>query len=282
MRDEVRQRVYTTLLLNALTKWESLVTIVVTAILFLFVNDISILGIDWQPWFWLVLGGLAEGALIASTISDPEEAQEALAREFESQYDLSRIRSRVSREYLRKALEYRRNMLKLTKSHSGAMRVSLRNTIEDINNWIALMYDLAEHIDAFESNQLVISDMETVPQKIEKVGYRIEREKHKIEAGDGDPLMVRDLERQLKQLEQQRANLEATKNSMRRAEIQLESTLSSLGTIYAQMSLLGAKEADSGRVQRTRLEIQDEVASLQDTIDAMDEVQTYSSSLSGS
>lgn len=279
MRDEVRQRVFMTLLLNALTKWESLVTIVVTAILFLFVDPGNIAGIDWQPWFWLILGGLAEGALIASTITDPEEAQEALAREFESQYDLSRIRSRVSREYLRKALEYRRNMLKLVKRHQGAMRTSLRTTIEDINNWIALMYDLAEHIDAFESNQLVIRDIETVPQKIEKTRYRVEREQAKIDAGEGgDPLLVRDLERQLKQLEQQRANLEATKNSMRRAEIQLESTLSSLGTIYAQMSLLGAKEADSGRVQRTRLEIQDEVASLQDTIDAMDEVQSYSGS----
>jgi hypothetical protein len=35
---------------------------------------------------------------------------------------------------------------------------------------------------------------------------------------------------------------------------------------------MGTKEVDSARAKRLRLEIQDEVASLQDTIEAMDEV----------
>jgi len=39
------------------------------------------------------------------------------------------------------------------------------------------------------------------------------------------------------------------------------------------MARLGTKEVDSGNAQRLRLEIQDEIAGLQDTIDAMDEVQ---------
>jgi hypothetical protein len=59
----------------------------------------------------------------------------------------------------------------------------------------------------------------------------------------------------------------------------LESTLSSLGTIYAQMSLMGTKEIDSASAQRMRLEIHDEVSSLQDTIAAMDEVQSQRLSL---
>jgi len=273
MRDqEVRNRVLTTLITNALLRWESLVTLVVTMILFVSVNDISVLGIDWQPWFWLILGGLAEAALIASTITDPEEAQEIMAQEFERQYDLSRIRNRVSRDQISKALEYRRNMLKLIKRHDGAMKVHLRQTVEDINDWIAHMYDIGQHIDAFDGNDIVERDLKMVPQKIEKVKIRIQRE--------NDERVRSDLERQLKQLEQQKLNLEATQNSVKRAEIQLESTLSSLGTVYAQMSLLGTKEVDSSRAQRLRLEIQDEVASLQDTIEAMDEVQMQSLRLS--
>lgn len=267
-RDEVRQKVLGTLVTNAVLRWESLVTILVTAILFLFVNDLSIGPIDWQPWFWLVLGALAEGALIFSTITDPEETQAALAREFERQYDLSHIRNRVSRERLRQAMEYRRNTLNLVKKHKGAMRMQLRSTVDDINDWIAHMYDLAQHIDSFESNEIVERDLKRVPQQIEKVQIRIQRET--------DPRVQADLERQLKQLEQQKLNLEATKNSVKRAEILLDSTLSSLGTVYAQMSHLGTKEVDSSRAQRTRLEIQDEIASLQDTIDAMEEVQMQS------
>jgi hypothetical protein len=74
-------------------------------------------------------------------------------------------------------------------------------------------------------------------------------------------------------LERQKTNLDQTVNSVKRAEIQLETTLASLGTIYAQMSLLGAKEVDSAKAQRLRLQIKEEVNNLEDTISAMDEVQ---------
>jgi hypothetical protein len=110
-----------------------------------------------------------------------------------------------------------------------------------------------------------------VPQQLEKTRIRLDREK--------DPAVQRDLEQQIQQLQQQLSNLDATANSVKRAEIQLESTLSSLGTIYAQMSLMGTKEVDSSRAQRLRLEIQDEVSGLQDTIEAMDEVQAQALSL---
>lgn len=265
MREEVRQRVAGTLLRNALLRWESFVTLLVTMILFLFVNDINVAGIQWQPWFWLVLGGIAEAALVISTLNDPEEAQEILAREYERQFNLDDIRNRVARERLRTALEYRRNMLKLVKRHEGSMKMHLRQTVEDINDWIAHMYDLALHVDSFESNTLVERDRRSVPQQLEKARQRLSLER--------DPAVRRDLEDQIAQLEQQIANLDATVSSIKRAEIQLDSTLSSLGTIYAQMSLLGTKEVDSSRAQRLRLEIKDEVASLQDTIEALDEVQ---------
>jgi hypothetical protein len=162
-------------------------------------------------------------------------------------------------------------MMQLVKRHQGAMRMHLRQTVDDVNDWIGHMYELAQHIDAFEENEIVKRDRQEVPQKIEKVQIRIQREQ--------DERVRSDLERQLRQLEQQRVNLDATINSVKRAEIQLESTLSALGTIYAQMSLLGTKEVDSARAQRLRLEIQDEVAGLQDTIEAMDEVQLQSARL---
>jgi hypothetical protein len=137
-------------------------------------------------------------------------------------------------------------------------------TVEDVNQWIGHMYDLANHIDAFENNELVERDRKLVPQQLDKARIRLDREE--------SPEIRQDLERQIEQLEQQQTNLDATVNSIKRAEIQLESTLSSLGTIYAQMSRLGAREVDSASAQRLRLEIQDEVSSLQDTIEAMDEV----------
>lgn len=267
IKEESRRQVLSTLVMSALLRWETAVTVLVTMILFLFVRDMNVAGIAWRPEFWLILGALAEGALVVSTITDPDEAQEALARDFESRYQIDQIHNRVSRERLKSAMEYRRNMLKLVKRHQGAMRLQLRQTVEDINEWIGHMYSLAEHIDASEGNDLVDRDLKEVPQKISKVRQRIDLEK--------DERVKQDLAAQLKQLEQQRVNLEATVNSSKRAEIQLESTLSSLGTVYAQMSLLGTKEVDSQRYQRLRGDIQEELSSLQDTIEAMDDVQTH-------
>jgi hypothetical protein len=257
-----RQRALGAIVKNALFRWESIVTIAMTVILYLFFKEPFPW---WQDWFWLVGGAIAEGALLASAVADPDAAAEAVAREFENKFELGRIRNAVARQRLERAMQYRRDMMILVRRHAGAMRTQLLQTVKDTESWIEQMYSLAQHIDDFESNRLVEEDRRRVPQQIDATKVRIEHE--------NDPTVRRDLENQLKRLEQQQANLEATVNSIRRAEIQLESTLSSLGTIYAQMSLLGTKEVDSSRAQRLRLEIQDEVGQLQDTIEAMDEVQ---------
>ena len=266
--DNARQKVFGALLTNALLRWESLVTIMVTAILFLFVQDVNIPIVEWQPWFWLVLGGLAETALVASILSDSEATEEALAEDFERQYDIRHINNRVSRERLRDAFDYRRNMLKLVDRSKGSMKTRLRTLVNDVSDWITHMYNLAQHIDMFESNDLVARDRQQVPQQIEKVKIRIQHEP--------DERVKMDLERQLSQLQQQHMNLEATVSNIKRAEIQLESTLSSLGTVYAQMSLLGTKDTDSAKGQRLSIEVKDEIDKLQDTIEAMDEVQSQS------
>ncbi len=263
-----RQKVIGALMANALLRWETLVTIMVTAILFLFVRDVSLPFMEWQPWFWLVLGGLAEGVLITSTLFDPEATEHALAEDFEREYDLRNIRNRVSRERLRDAFEYRRNMLKLADVARGAMRARQRTLISGINDWIAHMYNLATRIDHFENNDLAARDRRVVPRKIAKVKQEITTVR--------DDRTRQVLHDQLKMLQQQLISLEAGASTIKRAEIQLDSTLSALGTVYAQMSLLGTKDANSARGQRLGIEIQDEIAKLQDTIDAMDEVQLHS------
>ncbi len=268
INEEARQKVFGTLLLSALLRWETLVTLMVTVILFLFVGDVSLPFVEWQPWFWLVLGGLAEAVLVASTLNDPEATEQALAEDFEREYDLRNIRNRISRERLRDAFEYRRNMLKLAEAARGAMRTRKRTLINDINDWIAHMYNLANRIDQFEDNDLAARDLQRVPRQIANVRARVKSEK--------DEATRRDLQQQLKLLQRQLMSLEASASTIKRAEIQLESTLSALGTVYAQMSLLGTKDTDNTRGQRLSIEIKDEIDKLQDTIDAMDEVQLHS------
>lgn len=263
-QDQVRTRATGAVLMRALTRWESVLTILFTIIAFVAIPTLPAPFEWWQSWFWLIGGLIAEGALIASTLSDPQAANEAVAREFEAKYDLREIKSASSRERLTRAVEYRRNMLKLASQHQGAMRVQLQETISDVNDWIAHMYNLAMNIDSFEANRLVDQDRRTVPTQLKTVKSRLTTEQ--------DAAIRRDLQEQADRLQLQLDNLNATATSVERAQIQLDSTLSSLGTIYAQMSRLGTKDVDNSRAQRLRLEIRDEVSSLQDTIDAMNEV----------
>ncbi|MCY4145256.1 MAG: hypothetical protein OXE95_08800 [Chloroflexi bacterium] len=269
---EARQKVFGTLLASAVLRWETLVTLMVTAILFLFVQDVSLPFMEWQPWYWLALGGVAQAVLVAATLNDPEATEQALAEDFEREYDLRNIHNRISRERLRDAFEYRRNMLKLADVARGAMRTRQRTLIAGINDWIVHMYNLASRIDHFENNDLAARDLQRVPRKIANVRRRI--------GSESDAHTRRDLEQQLKLLQRQLVSLEASASIIKRAEIQLESTLSALGTVYAQMSLLGAKDSDGARGQRLSIEIKDEIDKLQDTIDAMDEVHFHGHHLS--
>lgn len=263
-RNEVRSRALTAVLANALFRWQSAVIIALTTLLYFTVGDIQLFNAQIPAWIWLIGGALAEVAMVGGVLTDPAESQQAVEREFEQKYDLRKVRNRVARQRLEDALEYRRNMLSLVEHHKGAMRVSLKQTIEDVDDWIGHMFNLAQHVDAFESNELVERDRRMVPQQLQNARRRLQLE--------NDPNVQRDLETQIRQMEQQQSNLEAAAATIKRADIQLDSTLSALGTIYAQMSLMGTKEVDGTRAQRLRLEIQDEVSSLQDTISAMDEV----------
>ena len=62
---------------------------------------------------------------------------------------------------------------------------------------------------------------------------------------------------------------------MARARLQMDNALTALGTVYSQMLLIGVKDIDSGRAQRLREDIAEEVKSLHDVVEAMDEVYRY-------
>jgi hypothetical protein len=267
-QSQLRQRAFGAILANALKSPQFLFTILFTAALYFLVGA-NVAIPNWQDWYWLVGGGIAALGFLGATVTDPEAAQEAVNRMFEQQLELDRIKNRVARQHISKALEYRTQMLELAKKAKGSLKMNLLQTVDDVNAWIGHMVDLSLHLDEFADNQLVTRDMKEVPGRIANVDKRIELERRR----GGSEDVISELMKQREQLDSQLVNLQAATNNSKRAEIQLESALASLGTIYAQMSRLGTSEVDSGKMQRMRLEIQEEVHSLQDTIHAMEEVQ---------
>jgi hypothetical protein len=266
MKEQMRDRAWQTILGTAFFSLESAVIIALSIALF---------GLGYQPFgwwqagYWLIFGLVAEALYLGVTVTDPKAAQRAVDAMLSERFDPDDIRSPLARERLKRALEYRRLIEDAAQRHTGAMRTSIRATASEINAWIEQIYSLARRMDAFEENEVINRDRRMVPYDLQNLRRRLESEQA--------PTVRTELEEAIQTKETQLSNLRNLENSVKRADIQLDHTLSALGTVYAQVQLIDTKgEVDSSRTQRLQSEIQDEVASLQDIISAIDEVQGYS------
>ena len=265
-RDEMHNRAWGAILSTAFFSVESAVIIALSIALF----GLGYQPFEWwQPAFWLLFGAIAEALYLGVTVTDPKAAQRAVDAMLSDRYNPATIKNPVARERLQRALEYRRLIGDATFRHTGAMRHSLEATASEINDWIEQIHRLARRMDSFEENEIINRDRRMVPHDLENLRRRL-----KIEEA---PSVRAQLEEAIQTKETQLANLRSLENNIKRADIQLDHTLSALGTVYAQMQLLDAKDIDSGRTRRLQQEIQDEVSSLEDTVAALDEVHQFES-----
>jgi uncharacterized protein (DUF2267 family) len=263
-KENMRERAWQAILGRAFFSVESAVIIALSIVLF----GLGYMPFDWwHAGYWLVFGALADLLYLGVTVTDPKAAQRAVDAMLTERYNPNDIKNPVARERLKRALEYRRLIGEAAARHSGAMRRSLDATSSEIGAWIEQIYVLAKRMDAFEENEVINRDRRMVPQDLKNLRRRLETE-------DADSVRA-ELEEAIQTKETQLANLRNLEDNVKRADIQLDHTLSALGTVYAQMQLIDAKDVDSARTQRLQEDIRDEVTSLQDTISAIDEVQSY-------
>jgi len=265
--DELRSRALRAMLSHAFFRWESAVTI---AIFFIILPALTLLvGSSWIPWLpwwiWLLVGALAETAILWASLSDETTSAQVVANMFRHQFDPRTIRQTQLRERVEKALEYRGRIEEVVqRTQKGALREHLTETARQITTWIEQVYALAQRLDAYESDPVLKQDLRSVPLAIKNF-YA------KLEAEDDEAVQVQ-LRETIASKEGQWANLQRLQNTMERAEYQLENTLAAMGTVYAQLQLMGAKDVDSGRAQRLREDITEQVTALQDVLETMDEV----------
>ncbi|MBX3084023.1 MAG: hypothetical protein KF716_20475 [Anaerolineae bacterium] len=264
LRDETDQRALGAMLREAFFSWPSAVIIGFVMVMF----ALNVLPFAfWQSWMWLVFGVLAEGAYLWSTLTDPVAAQQAVARMLQEKYDPNDIRNLHARQQLRKALEYKTNIDAFVAKQAGAMREGLSQTSQEINDWIGQIYQLAKSIDMFEANEIINRDRRTVPTDLENLKRRL-----KIET---DAAVRSEIQDAIETRERLVASLRTIENNAKRTEIKMDNTVAQLSTVFAQMQLLNSRELDSGRAQRLREEIRDEIASLNDMVSAMGDVYDY-------
>jgi hypothetical protein len=275
LSDELRERAAKALISYAIFRWESAVTLAVTLLLTVFFRDpFAGLLTFWRWWFWLVLGIVAEALLIYTSIRDPQVQEKVVRGIFREKFNPNEIATPEYRRRIDKALEYREQMeVLLQRTRDGALHEHLQATVNDLSDWISSTFSLARRLDDYRTSGVLHQDRQSIPESIQKLQQRLSQESN----AEVRAQIEQTIAHQQAQLQQ----LVRLDNTMDRAELQLDDALSAMGTIYAQMQLVGAKDIDSSRAQRLRDDIADEVDSMHDILLAMDEVRQSSAGGTG-
>ena len=220
----------------------------------------------WEPFFWLIFGALGEAAYVGATISDPRAQDRVISQMLTDRYNPNHIKNPGAQERMKKALEYYSAIQTLMTTRSGASKMEFQHTLDELDDWIEYLYELGKRVDRFDENQIINRDRMDARRELEALKRRIKAEP--------DERVKEEVQRAIQLKETQLENLKNLEANVKRADIQMDNTLSALGTVYAQLQLIGSKAMDSGSAKRLRNEVHDQVMGLQDTIAAIDEVQS--------
>jgi hypothetical protein len=261
-RDQLRRRALRAILTHAFFRWESAVIIALTLLLSFFGPAVPV---PVQPWVWLGAGLLAELAIGIATLRNPAINAQVVARMLRVGFNTRQLKTPQNQARVEQALQYRlRIESAIAAQPEGVMRDHLNQIAAEIDEWIANIYSLALRLDTYEHDEIVRQDLRTTPQALQDLQMRLRQ---------ADDAGVRgQIEETIEGKQAQLDSLQTLARTMERANYQLEQTLAALGTVYSQLLLVGVKDIDSGRAQRLREDIAEQVAALQDLTSSLDEV----------
>lgn len=217
----------------ALFRPESALVIALTLIL----TSLSMMGAGWIPgkwWMWLVAGIVAETLLIISTLKDKKTLAEIEDDVFLNTLQPDRIRNLNLKAKVNKALEYHLLILKEIQTRKLKLSPELYEIIEKLDDWILMIYKLALSLDSYQQDPVLQRDFETVPNDLKSL-----RQKLAYETGS----LRSELEKAIRTKERQRAALQDVSDSLKRADLQIDNTLSAMGTVYGQILHLSTQNA---------------------------------------
>jgi len=241
------------------------IAIVLIALFLAFIIGVGVT----QSWLWalavIALGVASALGLGVLRVRSADLNAQAVADALEQKFKPESIRLKRIRDKTNKALEYFQEIeAAVVQTKEGVLRDRLQRTTDEVLDWVESIYGLASRIDGFYREDLVQRDLKSVPRSIDKLKRQLEEEE--------DDAVKAQIEETIGDREQQLANLERLQNSIESAELQLDRTLSALGTVYSQVLQVGAKDGSTERAQRLQAEISEQVHQLQDLSEAMDEV----------
>jgi hypothetical protein len=212
-------------------------------------------------WATLIGGNQTEAEISKETIEEDETEQSQPAVQ---SVNSSRFANQTIQAHLEKAIAYKTEIDRLVQNSKNVnSQARLQDLAKQVDEWIESVDTLAQRIDTFQQDKLIHHDLASVPQALEDLEKRLAQE-----TDEGTRV---ELERVLTNRKHQLAALNHLQSMMSRAELQIESTLSALGTIYSQI-LTSQSTNHVADYSRLSTKVDEEVHLLQDHLEALEEV----------
>jgi len=261
-RSELQRKAQSAILQYAIFRWESAVVLAGTIMLTLLLPR----PFPWWPmWGWPLLGILGLGGIVLSSLTDTKANAKVLLTLFQQQFNPNDIEDEALRGEVESALMYQRRIEALVREQRpGVLRDRLEDTANQLSDWIANVHELAVKLDDYRQDDLLAQERDAVPQEIEALSARRERER--------DAALLDELDRVLESKGKQWQTLRRLDARMKQAELRLEQSTTALSTVYGQIQLVSARDVDSGRSDRLEADIREEINQLDDLISSINEI----------
>jgi hypothetical protein len=261
----LRGRVLGAMVLNALLDWRGAAALALGIILSIFLpNAFS----GWQAGYWIIAGALIWLGVATAVFVNPKTGAQVVAEMLRAKFAIEAIKDPESRRCILKALEYRSQIeAAVSRARQGLLRDNLSETAAQIDEWLENLYTLALRLDAFQIDKTIQQDLRAVPEALGTYERRLKTV--------SDERLRAQMQEMYDAKRAQWKSLETLQETMTRAKLQMDNTLTALGTVYSQVLLIGVKDIEGGRARRLHEDIAEEIKSLQDVVGAMDEVYQY-------
>jgi hypothetical protein len=216
-----------------------------------------------------MLGVVALGVIIYSSLTDAEANAQILLQIFQEQFDPRSITDKGLRQKVESALEYQRRIeSQIRQQDNGLIRDRLNDTAGQITAWLSSIYEIALRLDTYQRDDLIDRERASLPQEIDKLMAQQRSEKN--------PKVLEQLENVVTGKRNHLKSIYDLDARMKEAALQLDQSVTALATIYSQVQLIDAQSIGSGRTERLQADIREQVARLNDLVNSINDVYNYS------
>jgi hypothetical protein len=258
------------------SKWRKFIMAIspfIGVTIFLFVINVltGILGGSFFPWFIFPAAAFLIPIFIIFTgiMLKEDDSPEAKAKREaeEAQRNVKAAGASMSTTLQSKvntARMYQKQINSMAQSAREPMRKSRLNDLAaQVSEWVGSVEAMARQVDDFHRNEVIQNDLNTVPASVRDLTRQLSNEQ--------DSAVRAQLERTLGARASQLKSLQTLQSRVRQSEVQLESTIAHIGTIYSQALAIQSTDqiADYSHLSQ---EVDEQAKALRDQLEALEEV----------